>query len=95
VVARHPETASAVIDYRELTAEPLRTIERAYEALGFPVSPAFREVLLAEEKRAKRHETGHKYSLAEFGLDGDAIRAELADLFERFHWDGAARKGEA
>jgi omega-hydroxy-beta-dihydromenaquinone-9 sulfotransferase len=95
VVARHPETASAVIDYRELTAAPRSTIERAYEALGFPVSPAFGEVLLAEEKRAKRHETGHQYSLAEFGLEGDAIRAELADLFERFGWDAVPRKGEA
>jgi len=95
VIARHPETASAVVDYRELVAKPRDTIERAYEALGFPVSPAFREVLLAEEKRAKRHETGHTYSLAEFGLEGDAIRADLADLFERFGWDEAARKGEA
>ena len=50
---------------------------------------------MIEEKRAKRHETGHKYSLAEFGLEGDAIRADLADLFERFGWDEAARKGEA
>jgi hypothetical protein len=94
VVARHPETGSTVIDYRELVAEPRRTIERAYEELGFPVSPQFRDVLLDEEKRAKRHETGHRYSLAEFGLAGDAIRAELADLFEQFKWDEATRTGE-
>jgi hypothetical protein len=93
VVARHPETASAVVDYRDLTAEPRQTIERAYEALGFEVTAQFRDVLLEEEKRAKRHETGHKYSLAEFGLEGDAIRADLADLFARFEWD-AARTGE-
>ncbi len=93
VLARHPETKQAVLDYRELVAEPLRTLERAYEQLGFAMSPAFREALLAAEKRAKAHETGHRYSLEEFGLRAGEIRAELADLFERFHWDEAAPPG--
>ena len=26
-------------------------------------------------------------SLEEFGLEGDVIREQLADLFERFQWD--------
>jgi hypothetical protein len=87
VLARHPETRHAIVDYRELVAEPRRTIERVYEQLGFEITPAFRDVLLGEEKRARRHETRHRYSLAAFRLRPDAIRSELADLFERFGWD--------
>jgi hypothetical protein len=93
VLARHPETRQAVLDYRELVSEPRASLERAYEQLGFAMSPAFREVLLAAEKRAKAHETGHRYSLEEFGLRAGEIRAELDDLFDRFHWDDAAAPG--
>ncbi|NNL64807.1 MAG: hypothetical protein HKP30_01060, partial [Myxococcales bacterium] len=57
--------------------------------------PAFRERLRAAGRRAQQHRSGHAYSLAEFGLDADAIHSELADLFERFGWDAApdARAG--
>jgi omega-hydroxy-beta-dihydromenaquinone-9 sulfotransferase len=89
VLARHPETRHAVVDYRDLVAEPLRTLELVYGQLGFTLTPQFREVLEGEEKRAKKHETGHRYSLEEFGLRPDAMRAELPDLYARFHWDEA------
>ena len=47
-------------------------------------------MLVAEGKRARMHKSGHSYSLAEFGLEADAIRIQLADLFERFGWDEGA-----
>lgn len=43
-----------------------------------------------EQKRAKRHETAHRYSLAEFGLEAGTIESELGDFFERYHWKEAA-----
>jgi len=60
---------------------PKRTIEQVYEQLGFPVTPEFAAALEIEQKRAKKHETTHTYSLEEFGLDDKAIRTELADQF--------------
>jgi len=87
VLARHPDTKQAVVDYRELVAQPKRTVEAVYAQLGFPVSPAFSQVLLAEEQRARSHETSHTYSLEEFGLKADEIHTALADLFERYGWD--------
>ena len=86
VLARHPETKQAIVDYRELVAQPKRTVEAVYAQLGFPVSPEFSQVLLAEEKRARSHETSHTYSLEEFGLKSDEIHTALADLFERYGW---------
>jgi hypothetical protein len=90
VLARHPETRRAIVDYAELVAEPKRVIERVYADLGLPVTPEYEQVLLAEQQKAKRHETAHSYSLAEFGLESDDIRTQLADLFERFHWEEPA-----
>jgi hypothetical protein len=88
VLARHPETRQAVVDYRELVARPARTVEEVYARLGFSMSPELEQVLRAEEKRASRHETRHTYSLEEFGLKGDEIQGELAELFERYGWAG-------
>ena len=86
VLARHPETPHAIVDYAELVEAPKRVIERVYADLGFPVTPGYQRTLLAEQQKAKQHETGHRYRLEEFGLRSDELRMQLAELFERFHW---------
>ncbi len=90
VLAAHPETPGAVVEYRDLVSDPAATIERVYEDLGLPMSDAYREVLLREGKRHRAHQTTHRYSLEEFGLEADEIRSQLGDLFERFGWDAEA-----
>ncbi len=87
VLARHPETPSAIVDYRDLTSDPAATIENIYDQLGFSLGDAYRETLAEKEKRARKHTSTHSYSLEEFGLEEDAIRTELPALFERFGWD--------
>jgi hypothetical protein len=86
VLAKHPKTQHAIVDYRELVAEPKRALTAVYEALGIPLTPGFAAVLDEEQKRARKHESRHSYSLAEFGLDKNQIEQELAELFERYHW---------
>lgn len=87
VLRRHPETPCAVIDYRRLTTDPKSTIEDVYRDLGLDITPDYAAFLDAESARNKRHETEHRYSLAEFGLDDREIRQRLAHLFEKFGWD--------
>jgi hypothetical protein len=87
VLKRHSDVPQAVVDYRELVARPREVVERVYARLGLPLSDAFREVLQREQERARHHETSHTYSLEEFGLEGDQIRRELSELFDRFGWD--------
>jgi hypothetical protein len=86
VLAKHPATKHAIVDYRELAAEPKRAVAAVYEALGIPLTEGFAVVLDEEQQRARKHESGHRYSLAEFGLDQGAIQHELAELFARYHW---------
>ncbi len=88
VLDAHPEVRGSVVDYRDLVSDPAATIERIYRDLELPMTPEYRELLAREGKREKQHRTRHTYSLEEFGLEADAIRQELSDLFERFQWDG-------
>ena len=87
VLERHPETLRAIVDYRELVAEPKRVVEEVYAQLGFPVSSGYAAALEQEQKSARKHETSHRYSLEEFGLESGAIRSGLAELFLRYRWD--------
>ena len=86
-VAAHPETPSAVVDYRELVTDPAAAVERIYRDLELPLDTSYREKLEGMAGRARSHVTNHRYSLEEFGLEGSVIRDELGDLFERFGWD--------
>lgn len=83
----NPRTKGAIVDYRELTSDPAATIERLYQDLGFSISDVFREQLAQQGKRERKRRSRHSYSLEEFGLEGDAIRDQLTDLFERFQWE--------
>jgi hypothetical protein len=88
VIARRPGTPSAVIDYRELVEDPAGVVRRLYGELGIPMTAAFEAVLTEESARARKHVSGHSYSLEEFGLDVGVIRTELSDLYDRFGWPG-------
>ena len=92
---KNPDTPGAVVDYRDLVSDPAAAIEAVYRELALPMSEAFRRSLEGEGKRERGHKTGHSYSLTEFGLEGDAIRDQLGDLFERFDWDGGGDAGTA
>jgi hypothetical protein len=92
VLARHPEAKRALIDYAQLTAEPRAAVEKMYAELGFDVTPEFARVLAAEEARATKHETQHRYSLEEFGLAKNELRERLAPLYAQFHWPSDAKE---
>ena len=89
VLAQHPETKRALIDYVELTADPRGAVEKMYAALGYDVTPEFAAVLAAEGARARKHETSHRYSIAEFGLKPEVLRERLGELYAQFGWRAA------
>ena len=89
VMEAHPDTPSAVVDYREATTDAASAIRRLYDDLGMEMTPEYEAFLEAQGKRERGHRSGHTYSLEEFGLEPDEIRTQLAPLFERFGWDEA------
>ena len=95
VLAQHPETSAAVVDYRALLADPAATVAGIYDDLGLEMSDGYRARLQAEGGRARSHVGQHVYSLAEFGLEADVLEARLASLFERFQWNSAGSSAES
>jgi omega-hydroxy-beta-dihydromenaquinone-9 sulfotransferase len=83
----NPRVKGAIVDYRDLTADPAAAIEKLYQDLDLPMTAEYRAHLAGEAKREREHTTRHTYSLEEFGLEPEAIRKNLAPLFERFGWD--------
>ena len=83
-------TPHAIVDYRDLVAEPDATVRAVYARLGFPVSEQLAAALALHEARERSRESTHTYSLEEFGLRADEIRTALADLYEQFGWEKAS-----
>jgi omega-hydroxy-beta-dihydromenaquinone-9 sulfotransferase len=89
VLRRHPETAHAIVDYRDLVRDPAGVVHEVYDRLGFPPSAELERAPAVQERRSGARESSHTYSLEEFGLERDEIRAALADLYAVFGWDAA------
>ncbi len=88
VLAKYPDVRRSVVDYRELIQQPESTMRRIYQELELDLGP---DAAQAFELAAARggHESAHRYSLAEFGLDPHEIHSRLAGLFDEYHWDTA------
>lgn len=86
VLADHPATPQAVIDYRELTAQPRHTVLKIYHAFNMTVSPEFDAYLLAQEERERSHSTRFEYSIDDYELSREQIETELPGFFDDFDW---------
>lgn len=93
VLDQHPELTLTEIDYRDLIAHPKQVVRSVYADLGFEMSPEYEAILDAAQAKTGLHETQHRYSLEEFGLDEGEIRERLAPLFERFDWPSVESPG--
>jgi Sulfotransferase family len=73
------------VDYRDLTADPMRTVRQIYEFFAMTLSAdaeARMRRFLAENPQGKHGQ--HRYSLAQFGIDRDAEARRFAPYCERF-----------
>ncbi len=90
VLRRHPATPHAIVDYRDLVRDPAGVVHEVYDRLGFTPSAELDRALAVQERGWGARESGHSYSLEEFGLRRDEIHAALADLYAAFGWDDGA-----
>ncbi len=66
------------VDYRELVADPVATVEGLYRDLGESLSADAHTAMVAHTEEHRQHRYGrHEYDMADFGLD----RGELDERF--------------
>ena len=61
--------------YDDLVADPMGTVEAAYQHFGLPLSGTAADAIraLAASSAGSRDETAHRYTLDEFGLTGEEV----------------------
>ena len=97
IVRRTPLLASTPLD-GALGGRILLKVESLQRTGSFKFRGAYNRLVqldAAQRRAEKAHETAHRYSLEEFGLRAEEFRANLGELFERFHWDAEQKSEEA
>jgi hypothetical protein len=75
----------AEVQYLDLLADPVATIARAFDDLGVMMDPSLPDLVRGYlAARPQGHQGVHRYSLGDFGLDAETIRADLAPYIETF-----------
>lgn len=81
---RHPDKILDV-RYNDMMADPLASVERIYGFCGLTLPQERRDAIAEHHAKNPKGKHGkHAYSLAEFGLDDDWVRAHYADYTAEF-----------
>jgi omega-hydroxy-beta-dihydromenaquinone-9 sulfotransferase len=80
-----PESEKLIIQYRDLTADPVTTVRKIYSHFGLPGPEGKLAVRLAElQTGRKSKKSAHRYDLSEFGLERSDIAEPLGSMMERY-----------
>lgn len=73
--------------YDDVVGDPKGTVVDIYDRLGLEMTDAYRARLDEETARARRYQSAHEYSLAEYGLSEEAIYERIPEIFETYGFD--------
>ena len=82
VRAQHNPRQFVDVNYTDLVADPLGTVERIYAAFGIEMTDQARGAIEATDADSKqgRRAPKHSYSLADYGLTEDEVKERFAGL---------------
>lgn len=90
-----PDKQRTWVRYDDLVADPVSAVEQVYDHFGWSVGPAFADVLLEQRRAQRQHQSRHRYTPEDFGLDAAEIYARTEALCERFGFgDASALRSE-
>jgi hypothetical protein len=73
------------VSYYDLVQDPIRQVERIYEAANKKLSDEARAAMEASRRINKQHKYGkHSYALADFGMTKDDVEPRIAEYREHF-----------
>jgi hypothetical protein len=91
VLSKHPGTPQVVVDYRDITGAPRRTVGDIYRALDMTLSGSFDQYLQSQEEREKAHKTSFEYSIDDYEVSLARIESELDDFYQTYNWPRAGK----
>jgi Sulfotransferase family len=78
------------VPYREILRDPMGVVERIHRRFDYPLSDGAKRAMHRYLDAHPQHARGtHRYTLAQFGLDADAIRARFSAYSSRFSAESA------
>lgn len=82
---RHPQARFVDVSYKALVEDPWTTLRRLYVDAGHDLGDEALRAMQAWRDANPQHKHGtHRYTLEQFGLDADQVRARFAGYIERF-----------
>ncbi|MEM9066882.1 MAG: sulfotransferase [Myxococcota bacterium] len=87
VRAEIPKENLTFVLYDDLVREPVQVVERLYGWLDFEMTEAYRARLAEFGAKQRRYKSTHRYSLAQFGLSEEWVRAQIPEVFATFGED--------
>ena len=87
VLADLAEDRVAFVRYDELVERPADVARGIYERFGWEITPEATQAWADQQAQARTYTSEHRYSLDEYGLTAETIRAELPEVFRRFGFD--------
>ena len=86
---RHPEKEEQIFDcmYKELFSNPIVMVKRIYRKFGLEYTEEFEERMRIYLENNKQGKYGrHKYSLEEYGFNGESIYQEYKDYMVQYNY---------
>ncbi|MCA1779520.1 MAG: sulfotransferase [Xanthomonadaceae bacterium] len=77
---RHPDRI-VVLDNQALHNDLYAAVKQAFQVLQIDLTPQFLEFLRRADSRSRGFQSGHRYTLAEFGLTEGGLEQEFAEVY--------------
>lgn len=85
-LAEAPERSYSIVNFDDLTSDPLSVIEEIYEKFEFEMTPRYAYRIKRFTRKRNKRSGKKKYSLRKMGLTVRWVRKEFASIFQRFRF---------
>jgi omega-hydroxy-beta-dihydromenaquinone-9 sulfotransferase len=75
------------LKYEDLIAAPKEEVVKIYQHFKWPVSALFAERLDKASRKARKYESGHSYSLEQYGMTRQQVLAQLESVFDKYGFE--------
>lgn len=93
-VAENNPDRMAVLYNDDLRDNLAASVVASLESIGLAVDDGFRDKLLILSAASRRHESGHQYTIEEFGLTDDMIASRFERVYELYRFRQQSRQGD-